>query len=182
MKKTIALLAMFVASSALAQDPQSQETYDYYSGYGSIPVGAGMAGGLMLGFGQEGRKGFYSAVDLYLVSVDKDMVRQVTRSLGYGDDLGDLISAKVIGLSVPIGYAIAKTEKFSIIPVGIIGNTWVRGCALGICASESDLNYGAGAVSRIMVSKRFGIHVGGRYTKHVAAISVGFTVGSKNND
>ncbi len=81
------------------------------------------------------------------------------------------VSSSASGFNLVGGPHIAKTERLAVIPVGILGRTSEKACHESDCVVVLEgigeqLNYGAGLNTRIMVSRRVGLHVGFRYTRH----------------
>ena len=99
--------------------------------------------------------------------------------LGFFEGLFGLgFATDVRSADLSLGGSFRVDERLAIIPVGTAGYTQVRLCASFLsereCASGRTLNYGAGVVTRIMASRKFGFHVGIRYARiYHAMLTVG---------
>lgn len=99
------------------------------------------------------------------------------------DDFGLTIQGG--GYDGVIGGAVAKTSKYSVIPVGIFGYSRVKACRSSGCddpvMEEQQANFGAGILFRIMGSGSAGFHTGFRYTRNYgAAFTVGVVFGGND--
>ena len=96
---------------------------------------------------------------------------------------GVVASAKGGGFDFSVGAPLAASERFTVIPVGVVGYT--KGeyevCIDTFCDSDSytEANFGGGLVACISAASGVGLHVGVRYTRHYGvALTVGITFGS----
>ena len=81
--------------------------------------------------------------------------------------LGVNLSIKASGFGFAGGGAIKKSDRLSIIPIGIVGFTSGEICVDASCDDIlKEINYGGGVVARIMASPKIGFHAGIRYTLH----------------
>lgn len=98
-------------------------------------------------------------------------------------DLANLTGTDIVikggGYDFVGGGAIAKTSRYSVIPVGIVGYSGFEACLESDCSGDSkQANFGGGVMFRIMANDGVGLHTGFRYTRNYgAALTVGIVFG-----
>ena len=82
------------------------------------------------------------------------------------EESGDHRQLDNTGVDFSFGAVASKSERFSIIPVALIGSTNTSLCGENWCQYSETVNYGAGLVATTDLPWRFGVHAGIRYTRN----------------
>ena len=161
--------------SLLAWAASAQTRAHLYGGYTLLPKDGSNA--VVAGGGAEAGR-FYFAGDGHGLRPTDKLREEFSREVGQSLPEGFSVSAKASGFDVAAGAAVATSDRFALIPVGIVG--WTSGdtefCFEDFCDSESltDVNFGGGLVARVSASSGVGLHVGIRFTRNYgAALTVG---------
>ena len=171
--RTITVVVAVVA--AVASPARAQADLHLYGGGGGTADEFTRVGL----FGTGGSSGnVYVAVDghgLWLTDEGMQAFRQLARSAG-----ADL-TLNAYGLDVSVGGVFrSSTDRVQFIPVGLVGYTRadLEACIYdSFCdeESETEINFGAGAVAAFKSAGGSGLHVGFRYTRNYgAAVTIGY--------
>ncbi len=86
------------------------------------------------------------------------------------NEIGADIKLDTYGLDISVGASVSDSNRFSVIPIGLIGYTTGEFCIETSCEDSNEVNYGGGLVAAIKgAGGRYGIHSGVRYTRNYGA-------------